>query len=241
MVRWQSDQQEADLRHTSADLRRAINQSIQRFRERISDNGHPYFLTNHSGKLTKGQTADPNGSGGKFAWGSLDISSFIPEVIRIYGFDITVNSVNEELDAVEFRERNHYQFGNNETTIPVAFFGYNENTIGILPAPDRAYPYTLWYLPRLEELTDDDDEFNPGLPGAEEWIVWDVMYKIVNRDNYPRLMASVKIERDELMVDIITRASSHHRTGPPKRIDTRGRTRNKRWYFYRHWWVPSAG
>lgn len=238
MVRWQSDSQEADLRHSSADLRRAINQSIQHFRENISDNGHPYFLTSHSGLLTPGQATDSNGQ--QFAWGTLDMDSFSPEVVRIYGFDITVNGVNEELDAVEFRERNHFQFGNNELTIPIAFFGYNETKLGILPAPDRPYAYTLWYLPMLEELTEDDDQFNPGVPGAEEWIIWDVMLKLLNRDNYPRLIQSVRIERDTLWADILHRARKHQRTGPPKRIDTRGRTRNKRWYFYRHWWVPSS-
>lgn len=239
MVRWQSDSQEADLRHTSSDLRRAINQSIQHFRERISDNGHPYFLTSHSGELTKGNAEDTNGQ--KFAWGTLDTSSFSPELVRIYGIDITVNGVNEELDAIEFRERNHFQFGNNENTIPIAFFGYNEHTIGIIPAPDRTYPYTVWYLPMLEELKEDDDEFNPGLPGAEEWIIWDVFVKLLSRDNYPRLIQHAQIERDMLMTDILQRASKHQRTGPPKRIDTRGRTKNKRWYFYRHWWVPSNG
>lgn len=239
MVRWQADQQRADLRNTSADIRRAANQSIQRFRERISDNGHPYFLTNHSGRLTPGHAVDPRGSGVQLAWGLLDTSGIVPEVVRIYGLDITVNSINTELDAVEFRERNHYQFGNNENTIPVAFFGYDETKIGILPPPDDNYEYTLWYLPKLAELSNDEDQFNPGLPGAEEWVVWDVMHKILNRDNYPRLIASVRAEREDLMVDILQRASSHQRTGPPKRLDTRGRTRNKRWYHYRHWWVPS--
>jgi hypothetical protein len=238
MCRWQSDQEEAELRHSSADLRRVINQSIQRFRERISDNGHPYYLTSFSSQLTPGNATDVNGQ--KLAWGVVDLQSVNPEVVRIYGFDITVNAVNEELDAVEFRERNHYQFGNNENTIPVAFFGYNETKIGVLPPPDKGYPFTLWYLPKLEELLEDNDEFNPGLPGAEEWIVWDVMVKLLSRDNYPRLIAFAQAERDMLMVDILARASKHQRTGPPKRIDSRGRTRNKRWYFYRHWWVPSS-
>lgn len=238
MIRWQADQERAELRHTSAAIRRAANQSIQRFRELISDNGHPYYLTSQSGLMTPGNASDDNGQ--KFAWGLLDTESFDPEPVRIYGLDITVNGVNEELDAVEFRERNHYQFGNNENTIPVAFFGYDETKIGVLPPPDRAYPYTVWYLPVLPELTEDDDEFNPGVPGAEEWIIWDVMLKILNRDNYPQLIASARAERAELWADILHRARKHQRTGPPKRIDTRGRTRNKRWYFYRHWWVPSS-
>jgi hypothetical protein len=238
MVRWQADQDRAQLRHTSPDLRRAINQSIQRFRELISDNGHPYFLKSHSGELVPGTASDDNGQ--RYAWGVLDTATIEPEVIRIYGLDITVDQVNEELDAVEFRERNLYQYRTNSSAPPVAFFGYDETKLGILPPPNRAYPFTLWYLPKLPDLLEDDDEFNPGLPGAEEWIVWDVCHKILNRDNYPQLIAACAMERDKLMIDILHRASKHQRTGPPKRLDTRGRTRSRRDYSYRTWGIPAG-
>jgi hypothetical protein len=237
-IRWQADQERAVLRHSSADIRRVTNNSIQRFREIISDNGHPYFLKSFSGTLDVGAGRDTNGQ--VLAWGILDTSVVSPEVVRVYGLDVQVNSVTAELDSVEFRQRNFYQYGNYQTSIPVAFFGYDEKKIGILPPPDRAYNYTLWYLPVLPQLLADEDEFNPGIPGAEEWVIWDVMHKILNRDNYPRLLASVKLERDELMTDIQMRASSHQRTGPPKRIDTRGRTREKNWFFYRQWLLPGG-
>lgn len=237
MVRWQADQERALLRHTSADLRRAMNQSIQRYRERISDNGHPYFLVSSSGQLTPGSASDPGGTGTKFAWGTLDISALLPAVVRIYGLDVTVDGIISELDAAEFGDRNKYQVRMPQSQAPVAFFGYDENTIGILPACDRPIPYTLWYLPVLPDLLNDDDEFNPGLPGGEEWVVWDVMHKILNRDNYPALIASCRSERDNLMIDLLARASSHQRVGPPKRKDSRGRTRDKRRAFFSGWFV----
>lgn len=235
MIRWQSDQEEAELRHTSADLRRAMNQSIQRYRERISANGHAYFLESHSGQLTPGAARDPHGTNTKYAWGLLDISSLSPQVVRIYGLDITSHQVITELECVEFSQRNYFQWGVDDTDIPTAFFGYDEFKIGILPPPDHGYQYTLWYLPLQEDLLEDDDEFNPGLPGGEQWIVWDVMSKLLVRDNYPRLIAAAQAEREAIMVDLLQRASSHSRVGSVKRIDTRNRAMMKRDYMFRSW------
>lgn len=239
-IRWQADHERATLRHTSEAIRRAANNSIQRFRELISDNGHPYFLTSHSGRLDPSVSEDPKGSGTKFPWGLLDTAEIEPAVVRIYGLDLTVNGVRQEMDAVQFKERNYYQYGINERHIPIAYFGYDETKLGILPPPDRDYEYTLWYLPLLPELMADDDEFNPGIPGAEEWVIWDVMYKLLNRDNYPNLMASVARERASLMDDIMFRAAKHDRSGPPQRLDTRNRTRNRRDFYYLHWRRPSG-
>ena len=232
-VRWLADQQEAELRHTSSDLRRAINHSIQAFREAISDNGHSYFLVEHSGTLAVGHASSQNGT--ELSWGELDTKSWDPEVVRIYGVDVTVNGSVLDLDAVQFSERNRYQSYQFGGGVPTSFFGYNETKIGILPPPNRAYNYVVWYLPVLPELTANGDEFNPGVPGAEQWIKWDVMFALLNRDNYPRLLASVAKERQRLWDDILHRANKHQRTGPAKRLDTRGWSRRKRSYRWRTW------
>lgn len=232
-IRWQADHERADLRHTSAKIRRAANQSIQNFRELISDNGFSYFLTSNSGNFTVGRAADPGGSGNLFAWGTLEMESIEPAVVRVYGLDIEYNNLVEELTAVQFNERNYYSRVYSQQHFPVAFFGYNENTLGILPPPDRDYKYNLWYLPLLPDLLGDDDEFNPGVPGADQWIVWDVMIKLLNRDNFPDLIQSAMIERNRMWEDILHRATAHQRADPPRRLDTRGRsrTRQQRLYF----------
>ena len=232
-VRWQADQQEAELRHTSADLRRAINQSIQRFRENISDNGFSYFMQDSSGTLEPGNAVTDNGT--QLTWGVLDMIDFEPEVVRIYGVDVTINGSVLDLDPVTFKERNRYQYYDNDSGTPIGFFGYDETKLGIVPPPNKPYAYTVWYLPAIEDLTDDDDSFNPCVPGASEWIVWDVMYKLLNRDNYPRLLAGVAKERGRLWEDILHKANKHSRAGPARRLDTRGWTRSKRYYRVRPW------
>ena len=233
-VRWQADIEEAELRHTSEKVRHAINQSIQRFREKISDNGSPYFLTSHSGQIPAGAAKDINGQ--EFAWGALDITGIQPGVVRIYGLDLSLNSINFELKAVTFKERNNYQTRYTLQQVPIAFFNYNENMLGIVPVPDKGYTYTLWYLPELPILMDDGDTFNPGVPGAEEWVVWDVLIKLLTRDNYPRLLNVAQATRDDLWRDIIHRANKHQRSGPATRLDTRGQSRrNRRRAWFSFW------
>jgi len=233
MIRWQADHERAELRHTSVAIRRAANQSIQRFREIISLNGHPYFLKSHKANMVPGLRVDPD-SGEEEAWGIVDTSSFDPPLVRIIGVDVKINKYQQPLNAVEFGDRNDYQSITNESRFPIAFFGYDEDKIGILPAPSSDYPFTVWYIPQLAELTDDDDEFNPGLPGAEEWIVFDVMSKLLTRDNYPAQFRMVEKTKKDLMDRIIFDASAHQRANPPMRKDTRGRRRNalSSWYFW---------
>lgn len=238
MVRWQSDQEHAELRHTPEAVRRAINQSIQEYRELVSENGDPYFLVSHCGTMTPGRAVDPGGTGRQFNWGSIDTSTFDPEVHRIYGLDVKVDQYVNNLDHLGFASRNQWQnlYGTAEG-YPVGFFMYNENTLGILPAPNQPYEYTLWYLPVLPALMNDDDEFNPGLPGGEEWIVWDLLTKLLVRDNYPRQLAYAEGKRQQLSESIISRARQHQRVGPAVRLDTRRQTMLKRTrrQFYRGW------
>jgi hypothetical protein len=223
-IRWQSDQLRAELRHTSADLRHVMNQSVQRYREMISENGDPYFLKSHSGVLPVGRATDPSGTDTSASWGCLDISAIYPDVVRIYGLDIDLGRYTHELYAVHFNERNAYQDHNRNHHLgaPVAFFGYDETKIGILPPANAPYRYTLWYLPLLPDLVADGDEFNPGIPGGEQWVIWDVMCKILIRDNYPALLQAATMEREKTWMDILRRVSAHTRVGTARRLDTRG-------------------
>lgn len=233
-VRWQADQEEAELRHTSAHIRRIINQSAQRLRMAVSTVGDPYFLVNHSGKITPGRAVDPTGSTGFFPWGLIDTSVVEPEILKTYGIDLKIGTSVISLDHVTFAERLNFQGSGAGSDCPIAFFEYNEKAIGLLPVPDTNYDFTLWYLPVMAELTADDDVLICGPAASDEWIVWDCLWKLLARDNYPRLLQVAQATKAELMAEII-RHSAHQTVNASKRIDTRRIRRIKRGYVRKDW------
>jgi len=225
-VRWQSDNERAELRNTSADVRRTINQSIQAFRDVFSDNGDSYFLSSKAGRMTPGRA---NVDGTFVPWGTIDISAVEPAVVRIMGLDVVLNGqFNVELDHISFAQRNYNQDLAIADGIPQSFFSYDQNTLAIVPAPQFGYEYILWYLPLLPELMADDDEFDPGIPGADEWVVFDTCVKLHTRDNNLKWVAAFKMLRDDTWMRVLKHASSRQRVGPTYRLDTRGRRISKR-------------
>lgn len=220
-VRWQADQLGATVRHDDSSLTRALNQSIQRFREWVSDNGFAYYLVPSTpGSLPVGATSP-------YAFGQLDISAVTPAVVRIYGLDVTVNGEIISLDPVAFGERNSFQHFEDSGGIPVAFSMYSNTKIAILPPSQSAYQYVLWYLPVASDLSSGSDTFD-GIAGWEEWLVWDMLIKIIVRDDAPNAAQIALTERDRIQADILKRSRNLQRVGPMVKRDTRGEKAAKR-------------
>lgn len=222
-IRWQSDQLGATLRHDDPSLTRAINQSIQRWREWVCEQGSPLYLTPHSGTLTVGPTAP-------YAFGTLDFSAWTPTALHIYQLEVTVNGQILDVPQLPFEQRNQYQgvFGPTPTgstqSIPVGFFRYN-SILGIVPPPQSAYPYTAWYMGLFTDLSAPSDTFD-GIAGWEEWLNWDVLIKILVRDRDQEAYSTATTERDRLQADFEQRLRSD-RPSVVKRYDLRG-MRNRR-------------
>ena len=75
-----------------------------------------------------------------------------------------------------------------------------------MPPPNSAYTAVVWYLPVLADLTSDSDTFN-GVAGWEEFIVWDVVTKLIVRDQYPQAFQMALAKRDEMFADILKSAT----------------------------------
>ena len=182
-------------RYSATLLTRLINQSIQRFRERVSAEGMTHFLVSTSGTLA-GQTSP-------FAFEVLDLSAVSPSVVRTYGVDVTLQGIVRTLAHRPFQERNEYS--DMGPGIPVAWSQYQTRTLAIMPSRGGD-AYTVWYLPVLADLVNDDDTFD-GVSGWENWVVWDVVVQLAARDQYEVSVQQFSFLRDGIWQDIIRGAS----------------------------------
>lgn len=231
-IRWQADQLGATVRNDDASLTRALNQSIQAFREWVSDNGFAYYLKSSAGTCPIGATSP-------YAFGLITISSISPAVVRVYGFDLTINNVIYSLDAVAFAERNNFQgflSDTNKSGIPIAFTMFDNNSIALLPPAQAAYPYSLWYLPVSTDLSAGSDTFD-GIAGWEEWLVWDVLVKLVVRETDLAKAQLAVGERDKIQAAILRRSRHLQRQGPMIKRDTRSEKMDKRRFLRSNWRV----
>lgn len=214
-IRWLADVKGLTVRHQDSDLNRAINQSIQHFREKVSNRGIRHYLTHTTGTLTSGATSP-------FAFTVLDLAAASPAVVRVYGVDINYQGRIVSLQQVDFDSRNDFQRGDNQPTgIPVAWANYQTARLAILPASNGAYPYAVWYLPLLADLTLDADTFD-GINGWERWIQWDVHVKLINRDKYGQDYMLAVAERDRAWADIEANCNPVKSGGVVRRYDARG-------------------
>ncbi len=196
-------QDQADIaglttRHTASLLTRRINQSIQRFRERISLEGCQHYLTNTTGLFTAGATSP-------YPFYALDLSAASPSLVRTYAVDVTVGSDIKTLIHVPFQERTKYS-GPTITGEPVAWANYQTASLAIMPAPNSAYAYCVWHLPVLPDLSADSDTFN-GVAGWEEFIVWDVVCNIAVRDQNAQSYQMVQNNKDQVWRDVVRSAT----------------------------------
>lgn len=208
----QSDIVGASARYSPTLLNRLINQSIQRFRERVSIEGSTRYLTQTSGTLTTGAA-----SGLPFQ--VIELASAQPNCVRTFGVDLTINGQIVTLEHRPFEERT--KFGN-RPAVPIAWAPYGETKVAIMPPPVGSYPYTIWYLPLLPDLTADSDAWD-GVAGWEDFIVWDVFQRLATRDTYEKVFAQASVVKDQIVADIIRGATKvSHAGGAHRGRDTMG-------------------
>ncbi len=187
-------------RYTTVTLNRFINQSIQRFRERLSTEGATHFLVSTSGNLIAGATSP-------YQFNVLDLSAVSPSVVRVYGVDVTLSSSSmiRSLSHTPFTMRSDYG-GPQLRGEPLAWSNFQTRKIAIMPSPQSTYAYTVWYLPVLADLVNDSDTFD-GVAGWEDYIVWDVVCRMVTRDQYQDSYPLASGERDRIWADIVRSAT----------------------------------
>lgn len=203
-IRDLADVRGLEARHTASLITRRINQSIQRFRERLSIEGCQHFLTSASKSLTAGATSP-------YPFYALDLSGESPSVVRTYAVDLIVSGETKTLIHVPFEERARWG-SSTSLSEPVAWSNYQTAKVAIMPAPGSDYTAVVWYLPVLPDLSSDSDTFD-GVAGWEEYVVWDVVCQVTVRDQNPDAYTMVETTRDRLMSDILRSATKVSRAG----------------------------
>lgn len=198
-----------------------INESIQDVRIELSNNEVEFYMTPVSGTLTTGVVAN-------MAHGSLPLPD---DAWAVYGLQLLVDGQIVNVPPMSFQSRNDYQSGTTKTGVPAGYHVTNigtedddevdDGTIIVSPAPDSAYPYTLWYLAAWQDLVDDDDVFN-SIAGCENWVVWDVGVKVACRIDDSKNQEKIALRERELALKRTLKSIKRfNRAGPVRRRDTR--------------------
>ncbi len=186
-------------RYATATLNRFINQSIQRFRERLSSEGAQHYLVSATGSLGIGVTSP-------YPFYVLDLTALAPSIVRVYGVDVTFNGgIVRTISHVPFASRADYG-GSVVLGEPMAWANVNTRKLAIMPGPNQAYVYVVWYLPVLADLAADGDTFD-GVAGWEDFIVWDVVCRLIVRDQYLTAFQTATAYKAELWADILRNAT----------------------------------
>ena len=209
----QADIVGASARYTPTMLNGLLNQSIQSFRERISiETEGARYLTSTSGTLSVGTTSP-------YPFQVLDLSGLSPGLVRTFGVDIIVNGRVVTLEQRPFHER--AMFGT-QPSVPVAWAHFQTDKLAIMPAPETAYPYTVWYLPVSSDLSSDADTFD-GVAGWEDFVVWDAFARLIIRDNNEKLYQQATDKAERIFANVLRGATKvSHAGGAHKGRDTFG-------------------
>lgn len=213
-VRTLSDTQNLTVRHGDSDITRAINQAIQRFREKLSTEGIAHYLVSYTTTTTVGATSP-------YPFQTLDLSAISPAVVRVYAVHVTFNNYVTPLEGIEFTEITRYQ--DNWRGIlsgkPLAFANYRTDKLALVPPPDQGYTLVIWYLPVLPDLVAPGDTFD-GVSGWEDWVVHEACMAIANRDRDMTQIQALGAERDRHWSEIIRSAGRVNRATTTRRRDT---------------------
>jgi hypothetical protein len=206
-------------RHSDEQLRRWINESIQRFRAKVSSLCD-YYLAPLSGNVAAGNgrvlhTVHPSTGSG---------------IAHVSHIDVLYNGRYQTVYPLSTSERNDWGGPGAAATqsargVPQYYTisGGSAPSITVYPTPDAAYSLVLWVVPTLTDLA-NNDVFD-GVQGCEDWVRWDVSAKVGVRDKNVELYQMASTERESVWREIQTVIRQQSDRGPGRRVDTRGRRR----------------
>lgn len=211
-------------RYPTATVNREINAAWQRLRHLASKNGHQLYL-----KSTTPTTMTVGPLAG-YSFGTIPLPA---DCVAVYGLDVTINSTDiRTIYPGDFGDRNYFHDAwGGLVGPPEAFHIYNfgvesaasiaAGVCAIFPAPDRAYTYSLWYIPSWVDRANDTDVFDC-VEGWDDWVIQDCVIKFAQGDNDRANTYRIAVdEREKTEKMVLARATKIQRVGPSGRQDVR--------------------
>lgn len=192
----QADIAGATVRYTPTMITRLINQARDRFYEKLALEGESHFTSVATGTIQTGPTSP-------HSFTVVDFSA-VTSLVRVISVDVVVNGQNLRLAHVPFADRDKYG-GPNSRGVPVAWATYQTKQIAVFPTADQSYPYVLYYLPALTPLVNDADTWEIN-PGWDQYVTWDVVTRLIVKDQYANAYQMAVQTRNEIWDDLMNAA-----------------------------------
>lgn len=225
-------------RYPNADCDRELNAAWQLMREMMSENGHQLYL-----KQTTPATFTVGPVNSNTPWGSIPWPA---DAIAVYAIHVVISAQElRKLYPVDLDQAMDFtDYFGQKNGPPEAFHVYNvgveagaavtAGTIGILPAPNLAYSYTIWYLPSWVDRT--GTQVFDGIAGFEEWVLWTAAVKFLSGDNDRQAAYQIAVsERAKFEELIKKRANNIQRVGGQGKRDVRSEQKMTRARGYWRW------
>lgn len=240
---------EADLgsdatsgRYPNVNIDNEINSSVQAMRELVSSpNRKLYLKPTAFTTMTVGPLA-----GYRFGTVPLPV-----DAVQVYSIEIQLSTAeNATIYAGDFAERNEYSnvYGGPNGT-PESFELYNigaesgasvtPGVIAIFPAPDRAYQYSIWYLPNWTDIATGaggDTSVINGYAGFDDYVVWDCVSKFCIGDaDRQQVYAMAEDQKKQALARMLVTVSHTQRAGPVQRRPIREELQFSNWRNRLRW------
>lgn len=220
-IRELADCNDSGTRHPSSVLNTWINESWQALRSMVTAKGDLTYVANATTSTGVGPDT------GK-AYGLLALPA---TAVLIHAIDLTFAADDiRSLWPVSFNDRNEFHSRGVLTDTPVNFAVFNVGVesgasvgngwIALMPAPDRVYQVTIYYLPAWTDITNDAYVFD-GHDGWDDWVAYDVVLKIAMKDNDMQQCAQIAMQMQAKAEErVLASCNSLQRVAPSYGRDT---------------------
>lgn len=190
--------------------------------EQFADDTELFALINASGRLWHGKIVQAIPE--RFET-TQDITSDGTSTVALptghyktLGVRYVENGESYPLDRVQYQERWRYK-EDGTATHAVAYYLKSTN-LHLLPAPASGKSYKHDYVPGWTDLDDDADTVD-GFAGWEQWIVYDVVIKLLGKEESHASMDRWRAERDRIDAEMMAMAQDREAANPMRVVDVR--------------------